>query len=268
MNEKLIELIHVYKDFIVRTGTFRKEHRPGIWDVNMEIRKNEIVGMVGGSGGGKTVIAWMILGLLKPTKGRIIYNPMGLDITKASKKELKRYRKDVQLVFQDPYSSLDPAHTVKWHIERPLKISKYKGDLEERIKELLKEVNLTPPSDFLDKYPFQLSGGQRQRVYLARVLALNPKVIIADEPVSNVDASVRVSLLDLFKRLRDEKGISIMYITHDIATIGYVADRVYVVKQGRIVDQADDVQSLIANPQHEYTRQLIEAVPDPYKRID
>lgn len=264
---KLIELIHVYKDFVVRKSVFRKEHRPGIWDVNMEIRSNEIVGMVGGSGGGKTVIAWMIVGLLKPTKGSIMYYPMGLDVTKMNKKELKRYRADVQLVFQDPYSSLDPAHTVKWHIERPLKLYKYKGDIEERVKELLKEVALTPPSDFLDKYPFQLSGGQRQRVYLARVLALNPKVLIADEPVSNVDASIRASLLDLFKRLRDEKGISILYITHDIATIGYVADRVYVVKQGRIVEEGD-VETVITNPKDEYTKLLIESVPDPFKRIE
>lgn len=264
---KLIELIHVYKDFVVRKGVFRKEHRPGIWDVNMEIRSNEIVGMVGGSGGGKTVIAWMIVGLLKPTKGSIMYYPMGLDVTKMNKKELKRYRADVQLVFQDPYSSLDPAHTVKWHIERPLKLYKYKGDIEERVKELLKEVALTPPSDFLNKYPFQLSGGQRQRVYLARVLALNPKVLIADEPVSNVDASIRAFLLDLFKRLRDEKGISILYITHDIATIGYVADRVYVVKQGRIVEEGD-VETVITNPKDEYTKLLIESVPDPFKRIE
>ncbi len=264
---KLIELIHVYKDFIVRKNIFQKEHRPGIWDVNMEIRDNEIVGMVGGSGGGKTVIAWMIVGLLKPTKGSIMYYPMGLDVTKMNKAQLKKYREDVQLVFQDPYSSLDPAHTVKWHIERPLKLHGYKGDIEERIKELLYEVALTPPSEFLDKYPFQLSGGQRQRVYLARVLALNPKVLIADEPVSNVDASIRASLLELFKQLRDEKKISILYITHDIATIGYVADRVYVVKAGRIVEEGD-VESILTNPKDEYTKLLIESVPDPYVRID
>ncbi|BCU67790.1 oligopeptide ABC transporter ATP-binding protein [Sulfolobales archaeon HS-7] len=264
---KLIELIHVYKDFIVRTGLLRKEHRPGIWDVNMEIRENEIVGMVGGSGGGKTVIAWMIVGLLKPTKGSIMYYPMGLDVTKMSKKELRRYRADVNLVFQDPYSSLDPTHTVKWHIERPLKLYKYNGDIEERVVELLKEVSLSPPEEFLYKYPFQLSGGQRQRVYLARVLALNPKVLVADEPVSNVDASIRASLLELFKRLRDEKGISIMYITHDIATIGYVADRVYVVKQGRIVEEGD-VERVITNPQNEYTKLLTKVVPNPYTRID
>lgn len=264
---KLIELIHVYKDFIVRKNMFQKEHRPGIWDVNMEIRDNEIVGMVGGSGGGKTVIAWMIVGLLKPTKGSIMYYPMGLDVTKMNKAQLRKYREDVQLVFQDPYSSLDPTHTVKWHIERPLKLHNYKGDIEERIKELLYEVALTPPSDFLDKYPFQLSGGQRQRVYLARVLALNPKVLIADEPVSNVDASIRASLLELFKQLRDERKISIMYITHDIATIGYVADRVYVVKMGRIVEEGD-VVSVLTNPKDEYTKLLIESVPDPYVRID
>lgn len=264
---KLIELIHVYKDFVVRKGMFRKEHRPGIWDVNMEIRDNEIVGMVGGSGGGKTVIAWMIVGLLKPTKGSIMYYPMGLDVTKMNKKQLKEYRTNVQLVFQDPYSSLDPAHTVKWHIERPLKLYKYKGDIEERVKELLEEVALTPPSDFLNKYPFQLSGGQRQRVYLARVLALNPKVLIADEPVSNVDASIRASLLDLFKRLRDEKGISILYITHDIATINYVADRVYVIKKGKIVEEGY-VDDVINNPKDPYTKLLIESVPDPFKRIE
>lgn len=233
----------------------------------MEIRSNEIVGMVGGSGGGKTVIAWMIVGLLKPTKGQIIYHPMNLDVVRMNKKQLKKYRAEVQLVFQDPYSSLDPAHTVRWHLERPLKIYGYEGDMDEKIKELLKEVALTPRSDFLDKYPFQLSGGQRQRVYLARVLALNPKVIIADEPVSNVDASIRASLLELFKQLRDEKGISIMYITHDIATIGYVADRVYVVKQGRIVDEGD-VETVLSHPKDEYTRLLIESVPDPYKRIE
>lgn len=264
---KLIELIHVYKDFVVRKGVFSKERRPGIQDVNMEIRKNEIVGMVGGSGGGKTVIAWMIVGLLEPTKGSIIYHPLNLDVTKANKKQLKMYRKEVQVVFQDPYSSLDPTHTVKWHIERPLKIYKYKGDIEEREKELLKDVALSPPEEFLNKYPFQLSGGQRQRVYLARVLALEPKVIIADEPVSNVDASIRASLLDLFKTLRDEKGISILYITHDIATIGYVADRVYVVQQGKIVEEGD-VETIIKNPKHEYTKLLIESVPDPYKRIE
>jgi len=262
----LIELRHVYKDFVVRKGIVSKERRPGIWDINMNISEKEIVGMVGGSGGGKTVIAWMIVGLLKPTSGSIIYHPMGKDVVKMNKHELKLYRRQVQIVFQDPYSSLDPTHTVKWHIERPLKLIKYKGDIDKKIEELLREVALDP-KDVMNKYPFQLSGGQRQRVYLARILALNPRVIIADEPVSNVDASVRVVILDLFRYLRDEKGISILYITHDISTLEYVADRVYVIKQGRIVEEGY-TSDVIQNPKHEYTKLLIQSVPNPYKRIE
>lgn len=231
----------------------------------MDISEKEIVGMVGGSGGGKTVIAWMIVGLLKPTSGSIIYHPMVKDVVKMNKHELKLYRRQVQLVFQDPYS-LDPSHTVKWHIERPLKLTKYKGDIDKKIEELLREVALEP-REFINKYPFQLSGGQRQRVYMAKILALNPRVLIADEPVSNVDASIRVVLLDLFKYLRDEKEISILYITHDISTLEYVSDRVYVIKQGKTVEEgyASDV---IQNPKDEYTKLLMQSVPNPYKRID
>ena len=267
MADKVIELMHVYKEFVARTGLIAREERRGLIDVNMYLGRQEIVGLVGESGAGKTVVAWIMVGLLKPTRGSVMYYPMNLDVARASERQLREYRKHVQLVFQDPYASLDPTHTVRWHIERALKVSGYRGDYDSRIAELLKLVGLTPPEDYVNKYPFQLSGGQRQRVYLARVMALEPDVIVADEPVSNVDASIRASLLDLFKMLNEQKKVTMLYITHDIATVGYITDRVYVMKEGRIVEEGP-TEEVLTHPRHEYTKLLIESVPNPYRRIE
>jgi peptide/nickel transport system ATP-binding protein len=170
------------------------------------------------------------------------------------------------MVFQDPYASLDPFHSVEWHIKRPLIISKYRGNIEDRVDELLEMVKLNPPAYFKNKYPNQISGGQRQRVYIARVLALNPKIIIADEPVSMLDVSLRIEILDLFSRIRDNFGISIVYITHDLNTVSMITDRIYVLKDGVVVEKGD-TEEILKNPREDYTRKLIEAAPDPYKRL-
>ena len=170
------------------------------------------------------------------------------------------------MVFQDPYASLDPNHTVDWHIRRPLILSGNKENINLRMDDLLETVKLTPTSYYREKYPHQLSGGQRQRVYLARVLALNPSVIIADEPVSMLDVSVRIEVLELIKNLRDKFNISVIYITHDLNTVSLVTERIYVMDRGSVVESGS-TNDIIANPKEDYTRRLIQAAPNPYNRI-
>jgi len=253
------------KTFNVRKSLTKQEKIQALTDVNIELKEKEILGIVGASGSGKSTLARILVFLYRPTSGRIFYE--GKDITSYKGKTLKVYRSDVQMVFQDPYASLDPNHSVEWHIRRPLVISKYKGNVDERISELLSNVRLNPPDQYRTKYPHQLSGGQRQRVYMARALALQPKVLIADEPVSMLDVSLRVEILDLLVSIRYTMGISIIYITHDLNTVSMITDRLYVLNRGRVVESGY-TQDVVTRPSDEYTKRLMEAAPDPFKRIE
>ena len=261
----VLQTENLSKIFDVRKSLTKQDKIQALTDVNVELKEREILGIVGASGSGKSTLARILVFLYRPTSGKIFYE--GKDITSYKGRTLKDYRSNVQMVFQDPYASLDPNHSVEWHIKRPLIISKYKGNMEDRIAELLGSVRLDPPEQYRQKYPHQLSGGQRQRVYMARTLALEPRVLIADEPVSMLDVSLRVEILDLLVSIRNTMGISIIYITHDLNTVSMITDRLYVLNRGRVVESGY-TQDVITRPQDEYTRQLMEAAPDPYKRIE
>lgn len=264
-SDNVIELKDVTKIFQIKRSAFNSTPFTALDKVNLSIKRGEIVGLVGASGSGKTTIARLLTMLYSVTSGKIYFN--GNDVTDMNNKGVKDYRKKVQMVFQDPYSSLDPNHSVFWHIQRPLKISKYNGNIEKRVEELLSAVELNPPESFYERLPYQLSGGQRQRVYMARALAPEPELLIADEPVSNLDASVKASILDLLKRISKELSLSVLYISHDIATVWYISSKINVINKGKIIETgtSDDI---VDSPREEYTKLLIESTPDPFKRLE
>ncbi|PYB68346.1 ABC transporter ATP-binding protein [Thermoplasma sp. Kam2015] len=261
---EVIKTENVSKVFQMRKGFAAVQNITALNNVNISLSDGEILGLVGASGSGKSTIARILVLLYRPTSGKILFHDR--DVSGINGHELKQYRSKVQMVFQDPYASLDPYHTVAWHIRRPLKIIHYKGDVEERIDALLQMVRLDPPGYFRDKFPHQLSGGQRQRVYLARTLALEPEVLIADEPVSMLDVSLRIEILDLLEKIRNDLGISIIYITHDLNTVSMITDRLYVIHNGEIVESGK-TEEILSDPKDPYTKSLIAAAPDPYKRI-
>ncbi|WP_126451379.1 ABC transporter ATP-binding protein [Sulfodiicoccus acidiphilus] len=262
----VMEVRNLTKVFRVGRGLISKEDLVAVNNVSFTLRRNLITALVGGSGHGKSTIARILAGIERQTSGEVFVK--GKDYSSFSSRNTREYRSEVQMIFQDPYSSLDPRHTVKWHIERPLRLhGKVKNDeeLESKVREILNVVGLRPAERYVGKLPHQLSGGERQRTAVARALAVEPEVLIADEPVSMLDASVRAGVLNLLKKLKGF-GMSILYITHDLATVSYVADEMMVIHNGQIVERGE-VWQVINSPSHEYTKALIEAVPDPYKRL-
>jgi peptide/nickel transport system ATP-binding protein len=180
-----------------------------------------------------------------------------------------RYRSQVQIIFQDPFGSLNPVKTIRHHVERPLRIHKIvpSDQIEQRVYELLRRVGLVPPEDIAAKYPHELSGGQRQRVSIARALAVEPKVVLADEPISMLDVSIRIGILNLMSKLKEEHGIAFLYVTHDLASARYVADDILVMYAGQIVERGP-IEDVLAAPLHPYTRLLLDAVPDPATKTE
>jgi peptide/nickel transport system ATP-binding protein len=232
-------------------------------DVSFELRPGTVTALVGESGSGKSTVARLISRLYEPTEGRILFR--GEDVSKVrGRRALVRYRSQVQMIFQDPFASLNPVKRVHHHVARPLLIHGLasRRDVGARVQELLASVGLVPPDEIAQKYPHQLSGGQRQRVAIARALAVEPAVILADEPISMLDVSIRLGILNLMLDLKQERDIAFLYVTHDIASARYVADEVLVMYAGQIVEQGatDDV---LQTPLHPYTRLLLSAVPDP-----
>jgi len=260
----LIELRHVGRTF--RVG---KKVVKAVDDVSLGIHEGEIVCLVGESGCGKTTTGKMVAGLLLPTSGLIRYQ--GQDLQEMSGAQGKRYRLAVQIVHQDPYASLNPAHTVQDIMGAPLLrhgLAPSRAAAHDRVRELLQVVDMTPPDDFLDKYPHQLSGGQRQRVSVARALTVNPSFIVADEAVSMVDVSIRISLLNMLTRLKDDMGVTFLFITHDLALAKYFAweGRIAVMYLGRLVEVAPTPR-LVNRPLHPYTQALLAAVPEADPRL-
>jgi peptide/nickel transport system ATP-binding protein len=233
-------------------------------DVSFVLHRGQILALVGESGSGKSTIARLLARLYPATAGQVTFG--GHDILRVhGRRSLVRYRGQVQMVFQDPFGSLNPTQSVAHHIERPLLIHRRatsSRDARARILELLDTVGLTPPEDVARRLPHQLSGGQRQRVAFAKALAVEPEVILADEPISMLDVSIRMGILNLMAKLRDESGHSYLYITHDLASARYLADEVMVLYAGHVMEKADS-ETIMREPLHPYTRLLLSAVPDP-----
>lgn len=260
MSEPLITLEHVNRTFQVKGQTIK-----AVDDVNLTIPAGEMLCLVGESGCGKTTTGKMIAGLLPTSSGRILYR--GKDIRTLARNDNKEYRLGVQMVHQDPYASLNPVQTVYDILAGPLQHHRFtRGETEtkQRIHQLLEIVDLTPPDDFLEKYPHQLSGGQRQRVSVARALTVLPAFIVADEAVSMVDVSIRISLLKMFARLKEEMGVGVLLITHDLALAKYFAweGRIGVMYLGRLVE-IGPAREVVDHPQHPYTQVLLSAIPEP-----
>jgi peptide/nickel transport system ATP-binding protein len=229
-------------------------------DVSLALPAGGITAIVGESGSGKSTLAKLLARLIKPTAGNLLLD--GQDIP-ASSRVRRAYARQVQLVLQDPFASLNPIHDVRYHLVRPLKVHHAApADLDQAVTELLERVALTPASQFLSKYPHELSGGQRQRVAIARALAVAPRILLADEPVSMLDVSIRLGVLNLLADLRERDGLAIVYVTHDIASARYLADTIAVMYAGRIVESGP-ASSITSQPAHPYTQLLLSAAPDP-----
>jgi peptide/nickel transport system ATP-binding protein len=249
---------NLVKDFTVRSGLRRGTLR-AVDDVSFTLSAGRTLGLVGESGSGKSTVARLIARLDRPTSGTITINPDHQD---------RSYRDLVQMVFQDPFASLNPMHTVGHHLARPLLLhgrAQRGRDVQQKVAELLDRVNLRPAAEFTRRRPHELSGGQRQRVAIARALAPGAEVIVADEPVSMLDVSIRLGVLNLLSQLRTEENLAVLYITHDLATARHFSDDIIVMFRGRIVERgpADEV---ILTPRHPYTRLLAASVPDPDAR--
>lgn len=258
----LLEVKHLKKYFPIRGGVFSKTigHVYAVDDVNFTIAKGETLGLVGESGCGKSTTGRTILRLIEPTAGEVYFE--GQDIIKLDKGEMRALRREMQIIFQDPYASLNPRMTVGSIIGEPLEIHKIaKGaEKEDRVASLLQKVGLR--AEDMRKYPHEFSGGQRQRIGIARALALNPKLIVCDEPVSALDVSIQAQVINLLSDLQAEFGLSYLFIAHNLNVVEHISNRVAVMYLGQIVELASD-EALYNNPQHPYTEALLSAVPIP-----
>ncbi|MFF5334990.1 ABC transporter ATP-binding protein [Streptomyces sp. NPDC013181] len=273
-NHVVLEARGVTKHFAVRrtgrdllAGRRRTVH--AVDDVSLELRRGTVTALVGESGSGKSTVARLLAQLYPLTSGEI---RLGGEPVKAGRgRSFRRYVRRVQLIFQDPFASLNPVHTVRYHLTRSLRIHGRAGsgeaELEENLTALLNRVQLTPPHQYLDKFPHELSGGQRQRVAIARALGADPQVLLADEPVSMLDVSIRLGVLNLLGDLRDRLRLAILYITHDIASARYFADTTLVMYAGRVVEGGDS-ETVTQRPAHPYTQLLIASAPHPDRTDD
>jgi peptide/nickel transport system ATP-binding protein len=232
-------------------------------EVSLSLNRGAVVALVGESGSGKSTVARLLAGQDRPTAGEIRLDGQLIDV--ATRGAFRRYKSEVQLVFQDPFASLNPIHTVRHHLERPVRLhgqAGSKAEVGKEVDELLEQVRLTPAGQFASKYPYELSGGQRQRVSFARALAARPSVLLADEPVSMLDVSIRLEMLRLLDDLRRRLSLAMLYITHDIASARYFADEILVMYAGQIVERGP-AEDLTQRPAHPYTQLLVASAPDP-----
>jgi ABC-type oligopeptide transport system ATPase subunit len=253
---------------LLRVEGLRKSYAGAlvVEDVALSIAPGEILGLVGESGSGKSTTARCIAGLIAPDSGSVLLG--GRQVIGADRRQLRALRRDMQMVFQDPYSSLNPRMTVEALVGEGLLVHRIATDRQARqamVVELLERVGLS--ADHLDRHPRSFSGGQRQRIAIARALAVSPRVLICDEPVSSLDVSVQAQVLNLFRDLRESLGLTILFIAHDLGVVHYLCDRVAVMSAGRIVETGDRA-AIFGAPQHEYTRQLLDAVPVPDPRSE
>jgi len=259
--EKLLELKNVKKYFPVKAGVFRRtvDHVKAVDDISFHIFKGETLGLVGESGCGKSTTGRTILRLLEATEGEIYFE--GKNLVELDKKELREIRKDMQIIFQDPYASLNPRMTVADIVGEPLDIHNLadsKQERNERVLEILDTVGLS--EDHMKRYPHEFSGGQRQRIGVARALAVDPKIIIADEPVSALDVSIQAQVINMMQDLQDDFDLTYLFIAHDLSVVKHISDRIAVMYLGKLVEIADKTE-LFENTLHPYTQALLSAIP-------
>ncbi|MYD10615.1 MAG: ABC transporter ATP-binding protein [Chloroflexi bacterium] len=265
--QPILEARNLSKEFHTG-GAFTGGTVKAVQGASFKLYRGHVVALVGESGSGKSTIVRMLARLYDPTEGDILYEGENV-LEQRGRRALLDYRSKVQMVFQDPFSSLNPVHRASHAVHRPLKIydkARGRGALRQKLIELFELVSLTPADEFIEKYPHQLSGGQRQRIAIARALAAEPEVILADEPVSMLDVSIRLGILNLMADLREKQGIGFLYVTHDLASARYFSDEILVMYAGYIVEQATS-EELISNPKHPYTQMLLAAVPDPSRGL-
>ncbi len=268
MDEYVVRAEKLKKWYPIKTGILSsllggQRYVRAVDGINFHVMKGEVFGLVGESGSGKTTTGKLLLRLVEPTEGSVLFKDT--DITRLKPRQMKAYRAHMQIVFQDPYESLDPRMSVKEIVAEPLRVQKvYKTEEEvvERVEAALTEVELVPPDEFLYRFPHELSGGQRQRVAVARAFVLNPEFVVADEPVSMLDVSIRAEILNIMLGLVQKRATSFIYITHDLALARHMCDRIAVMYLGQIVEMGSTEQ-IIREPLHPYTKALIAAVPSP-----
>ncbi|MCA1305523.1 ATP-binding cassette domain-containing protein [Microbacterium esteraromaticum] len=256
-----LEARDLNKVFTLRSG-LRTRQLKAVNDVSFTLEAGKTIALVGESGSGKSTIARMLMKLETPTSGKILLN--GRE-TGTGGRDVARYRSDVQMVFQDPFASLNPYHSIGHHLARPLRIHHpglSRDQVRARVLELLERVRLSPAESFADRRPHELSGGQRQRVAIARALAPSARFIVADEPVSMLDVSIRLGVLNLLADLQREDDLGVLYITHDLATARHFSDEIMVLYRGDVVERGPS-DEVILNPQHDYTKRLLNAAPEP-----
>jgi peptide/nickel transport system ATP-binding protein len=269
VSEVVLEADGLTKHFPVRRGLrelFRKDKAAvhAVDDVTITLRRGRVTALVGESGSGKSTVARLLAQLYPRTAGDIRLH--GSSTRVRGGRQFRAYARQVQMIFQDPFASLNPVHTVRYNLTRSLKIHHNAGtndeELEAALKDLLSRVSMTPPERYLDKFPHELSGGQRQRIAIARALGADPEALLADEPVSMLDVSIRLGVLNLLRDLKERLNLAILYITHDIASARYFADETLVMYAGRMVEGGDS-ETVTQSPSHPYTQLLIDSAPDP-----
>lgn len=267
MNEerkKLVEVTGLTKEFVANASIWKNQRAVvhAVTDVSLDIYEGETLALVGESGCGKSTLGRLILRLIKPTAGKVVFD--GTDLDALKEEDLRKFRRNMQMIFQDPYASLNPRWTIHDIVAEPLRTHNMycstKEETTERVRDLLKKCGIRP--EFMDRYPHQFSGGQRQRVSIARALALNPKLIVCDEPVSALDVSIQAQVLNLLGDLQKEMNLTYLFISHDLSVVRYLSDRVCVMFLGKICE-IGVTKDIYENPLHPYTKFLLDAIPIP-----